>query len=203
MIELHDDIEEVVSAMITFCYQFDYDEPTTTPTAFHVRVFAIGEKYMVPALQSLAASRLRSSTKNKWNIADFTVVIKEVYENTTDLARQLRSAVIEASVEHKAELFGADADDVFVKSAGEQPGYTLDIIREMSLTQKRKRDNEDGPWRYRCFVGGTGCPGGFTIEHRQENGTKSYHCTTCGAGHGLNWSKPGTQETWKNFLSQN
>lgn len=199
MIELHGDDNDAVTAMIHFCYHFDYTEPATLPMTFHVRMFTVGEKYLIPALQSLAASRFRRTITAKWEIADFTSSVREVYEETTDPQRLLKSAVIEASTSRSAELFGADGNVDFSTMADELPRYAMDVLRDTNKSNKRKRDEDEGPWSFKCFINPS-CAGRFTVKQREKSGIHKYECALCKHPYGFSWNQPTGLELFSSVL---
>lgn len=128
MITLYGDDENAVSAMIDFCYRFEYSEPSDLSMTFHVAMFAMGEKYMIPALQSLAGSRFKESMATKWSVKDFTTAVRAIYEDTTDSHRALRSAAVKASAEHYIELFRRREDTSFIMVFIHLQDYMFDVV---------------------------------------------------------------------------
>lgn len=193
-IHLEDDVEDAITAMIQFCYCAEYDEPATSPMSFHVSMFAMGEKYFIPALQSFAVSRFKHSVATKWNIQDFAEAVRGTYEDTTDSHRLLKTAVIEASVEHEAELFDEDDESGFGVVAPELPNYTFDVLRKTNKAKKRNREvqRKAAVRKFRCQT--NGCAGHFVVDRPVVATYPQYFaCMTCSRIHMFNdsqaWAK--------------
>lgn len=55
---MHDD-EEDVGRMIYFCYHLNYSDSGGDTMALQARMFALGEKYLMPSMQAYAVSKFR------------------------------------------------------------------------------------------------------------------------------------------------
>lgn len=180
-IELLEDHKGTVAAMIQFCYQFIYDEPTEAPMTFHYRMFAIADKYEVAGLQALAARKFELSTTAKWDVMDFVVAVKETYEE--DRKGPFKQMIAEVSAEHSEELFGSattTGNVSFGEIADSLPGYATDVLRETNNNEKRKKDKATR--RYRCILSSS-CRGHFTVDRpmtKTDYNTPSYYdCNSC------------------------
>jgi hypothetical protein len=58
-----------------------------------VRVYAIAEKYDIPALKALAKERFSEWAKSNWSHKDFPILVREVFESTPSSDRGLRDVV--------------------------------------------------------------------------------------------------------------
>jgi hypothetical protein len=65
-----------------------------------VRVYAIAEKYDIPALKTLARERFSKWAKNNWSHKDFPILVREVFESTPDTDRGLRDIVSQLCAKH-------------------------------------------------------------------------------------------------------
>lgn len=68
----------------------------------HTRVYALAEKYDVPALKSLAKRKFEIAMACHYDSPEFADAIEEVYCSTIDSDRGLRSVVIQAIANHPA-----------------------------------------------------------------------------------------------------
>lgn len=159
------DTKQCFTAMMEFLYRFEYDEPTESPMIFHISMFAVGEKYLIPSLQAFAALRFQNSTTTNWSIGDFTMAIRRIFEGTSESFRLLKTMAVGCSAEHEAELFGDSVDTSFQSMAAGMPDYTSDGLRE---TNKRMREHK-AIRKFRC-LSMTGCghksPGGCFVVNR-------------------------------------
>ncbi|TKA82691.1 hypothetical protein B0A55_01497 [Friedmanniomyces simplex] len=128
IIELKDDDEEAVEALLRWLYTFDYehrhtgnapDSPEEESTIdFHLSVCLVADKYLLQDLKNEALSRLRTRLETAVDESEFTrVLIKVRYEDITypppvlEIADEVRDARLGALVRNEAfrELLGTDA----------------------------------------------------------------------------------------------
>lgn len=183
---LPDDKEAAVAAMVHFCYHFTYNNSAheNKPMTFHIQIFSMGEKYLIPALSALALFKLEKSAADKFDSGDFTSAVKKTYE-LDDPKAELKQVIAKVSVEHAVDLFGsAAADDektaTFRTMAAEIPEYALAVLRETNNVEKDKKDK--GYRRYRCILN-SGCSGHFVVDRtwaqREFVSTYYYNCQSC------------------------
>ncbi|KAH6847105.1 hypothetical protein B0I37DRAFT_374303 [Chaetomium sp. MPI-CAGE-AT-0009] len=121
VVALPDDDPQVVNLMIRYLYYLDYpaqpevqDEAVETPQesksadcsnlTVHARVYALGEKYDIQGLKTLAIEKFKTEAKVHWNCDEFIRAVEEVYTSTIDQDRGLRDAVVEAIRVHPTVL---------------------------------------------------------------------------------------------------
>jgi hypothetical protein len=75
-----------------------------TPLSIHADMYALGDKYQVVGLCSLAASKFSASLPHHWNSTDFITAVQTVYSSTPDSKRGLRDIVVQAF----RDYFGTD-----------------------------------------------------------------------------------------------
>ncbi|KAK4618248.1 hypothetical protein CLAFUW4_12499 [Fulvia fulva] len=71
--------------MIFFCYELDYDGPSDdsgiSPVLYHVRMFALAEKYKAYGLGLLAVDKFRKAASMESTVEkDLVGAIREAYE---------------------------------------------------------------------------------------------------------------------------
>lgn len=182
ILDLSEDPEGIVAALVQFCYEFTYDEPAEAPMTFHVRMFDIGERYTIPDLQALAARKFELSSVAKWSTEDFAVATREIYENDVKNARAFKMMISQISADRSAELFGTvpeDGDDHFRGMVQSLPGYAMDVLRETNNVEKRKKEKEVR--KYAC-IGNPACSGYFVVDRPELPlvVTNIYHnCVRC------------------------
>lgn len=84
--------------MVYLSYHGAYDDDEVlTPMTHSVKMFAIGEKYLIEPLQAFAADRLLKLILNCGFDCenDLDTAIVEVYNNTSGPKKTLRSALID------------------------------------------------------------------------------------------------------------
>jgi speckle-type POZ protein len=103
---LKGDDANAVKAMLKFMYTSDYDaaDNSSSPMVFNAIVYRIADKYMVPALKSLAQRKIQELVSTSWDSDDFTDYIAQLY-NLPDISDQvLREMVIEVVRKHNQQL---------------------------------------------------------------------------------------------------
>ena len=109
VIELTDDEPWVVEAMLFYLYHFEYSDEVGgvagSQIVFHVRVHTIADKYDIPLLVQLAASKFSIAAKDQWSKSEFADAIREVYSEAADPNRELRQIILDTSLEHAKHLF--------------------------------------------------------------------------------------------------
>ena len=90
------------------------------PTLFSsVRVYAIAEKYTIPALKELAKQRFCNWAEHNWSCPDFHTVAREIFESTPSHDRGLRGVVIGLVAKHMHALVQDDNVRQLVEDAGD------------------------------------------------------------------------------------
>lgn len=66
----------------------------------HAKVYALGEKYDIKGLKTVALEKFKKEANVHWDSDDFITAIEEVYTSTVANDRGMRNAVVEAIYEH-------------------------------------------------------------------------------------------------------
>ncbi|GME36517.1 putative btb poz-like protein [Neofusicoccum parvum] len=138
VIDMEDDDFADVRALLEYLYTQDYHVDRVdgthyidTQMFFHTDVYAIAEKYDVPKLKRLAASKfaLTLDDKNRgYEATDFPCVVARVYNTTPASDRGLRDIVIKVCRAHQQQLM---ADRSFLEKADKTCGVWKDFTREL------------------------------------------------------------------------
>ncbi|PSK60718.1 hypothetical protein B9Z65_868 [Elsinoe australis] len=80
----------------------EYDEYDSDESHLlaHTRVYALAEKYQIPALKSLAQAKFEVAMACFYDSPEFADAVEEVYSSTIDTDRGLRNIVIQAFRNH-------------------------------------------------------------------------------------------------------
>jgi hypothetical protein len=122
-ISLDDDDPDTVERMISYLYTLDYEDEEypgarakenlglTPPALFSsIRVYAIADKYIIPALKELARERFSEWAESNWSHHDFPAMVREVCRSTPSSDRGLRDVVSRELAKHTVLL---EKDDFF------------------------------------------------------------------------------------------
>jgi len=97
IIDLSEDDPDVVCALISYFYTFNYQWPTKEdssaaihPLIGHVRMHATADRLDVQGLKTLAKENFAQLAKIAWTHPQFPAAVKEVYETTVSTDRALR-----------------------------------------------------------------------------------------------------------------
>ncbi|EME41029.1 hypothetical protein DOTSEDRAFT_27612 [Dothistroma septosporum NZE10] len=97
-VTLEGDDGEDVASMIEFCYTFSYAEATAKdcgPLTKAVRMFALGDKYLISTLQTFAVDAFIHHLETSWDEQDFFEAVKLVYTGLSDPQRLLHNTIVE------------------------------------------------------------------------------------------------------------
>ena len=73
-------------------------------TLMHAKMYALGEKYGIPTLKTLARTKFATAATYAWNHSDFARTIQTVYCTTPDDDTGLREIVVQTMLAHKDVL---------------------------------------------------------------------------------------------------
>jgi speckle-type POZ protein len=167
-VTLKGDNVNAVEAMLEFMYTFDYDssgraENSSSPMIFNVKVYHIADKYMVPALKSLAQRKFQETIGTCWDMDDFPDAIAQVYglHDTSD--QGLHKMVIDVVRKHREQLILKPRFcDILEGTVGFASDFAKCLIAKGDL----------GLVKYRCEY----C--GKTFEAIMSEGNCTY-CVSC------------------------
>lgn len=73
-----------------------YRTQVAEPLSIHADMYALGDKYQVKGLCTLAASKFSACLHHHWDSKDFITAVQAVYSSTPDSNRGLRDVVVKA-----------------------------------------------------------------------------------------------------------
>jgi len=187
VISLHDDHPDAVQAMLRHFYTFDYsdnssgdgDDPpkatdnnVSTPL-FHVRVYAVAEKYLLEHLRTHAASKFAAAAKYTWATPGFADAVAEAYATIHDHDAQLRIVMMEAVIAHAVPLFdSAGKYEHFYEMAHQVPAFAAQAAELLSqrLAAKEACRIYKCPAKTCCF---------FFLSSAVQGEVLLWHCPKC------------------------
>lgn len=103
----------------------------------HVQVYALAEKYCIPAPKTLAAEQFEIECGLWWEHPEFVEALHEVYETTLDSDRGLRDQVVKTIEAHR---------EIFDK--GELKRVLRDTLVSYDLFMDSNKLDGYGDWAY-------------------------------------------------------
>jgi hypothetical protein len=142
VIDITDFDPDVVEAMITFMYYFNY-EPVADTSAmiFHAKVYQIGDKYGIKALKICVTGKFRAAVESCWNTDDFPTAITLVYATTPSEDMGLRDSIVEITFKNFESL---KSQTGFCKSLRKVSDFGFDLA--CFLYSKRRPETR----RFEC-----------------------------------------------------
>ncbi|KAL2349830.1 hypothetical protein BJ546DRAFT_604519 [Cryomyces antarcticus] len=101
-----------------------------SPLVFHVRTYAIADKYDLPGLKELACSKFAGVAAKAWDSPSFTLAIRSIYATTPSTDRGLRDVVIKIAHVHMTALL-QDCGE-FVALLKENAEFAADLVALMA-----------------------------------------------------------------------
>ena len=95
-----------------------------------VDLFTLGDKYLIPTLQTYAADRFAHHSTQNYHENDFFPAIKAIYTSTSDPQRLLRNTVVE--VLQKRYAFASLWTSDFNELLDSTPGLAADAFRAVA-----------------------------------------------------------------------
>ena len=156
-----------------YLYTLGYDDDKSDgfdPMTTNIYVYVIADKYQVPPLQSLAASKFRVRATAEWNTKEFVNAVKTVYEFTHG-PNSLRDAALEISKSHLSTLLMGETG--FADMVGEVAELGKELLTGIFC--------RDGMKKWKCKQ--SHC--GTEFWARKHAAMSSLRCSVCGY-----WSGP-------------
>lgn len=119
-----------------------------TPTVvFHVRVFALAEKYFIKGLGDLAADAFASAAMTG-SVEDLSLAISEAYGKTLDPDKVLRPTIVSHVLQHRYRLLKT-GESAFDRVMEETPAFAADLVRAMARKSNKWYTKKEDKW-YKC-----------------------------------------------------
>ncbi|TKA79406.1 hypothetical protein B0A49_03345 [Cryomyces minteri] len=141
VIDLEDDDAEAVRAMVHYLYHSDYKHEDhkgpAGPLVLHAHVYAIADKYDIPALQTLAEDHFEDNALMAWdtNTAAFAHAISVVYSTRRFEYGRLRDIVVHISKKHLDHLL---MKVEFEEVLSTHVKFAVDLVKRFSSPPKKK-----------------------------------------------------------------
>ncbi|KAF7954431.1 hypothetical protein EAE96_005552 [Botrytis aclada] len=105
--------------------------PVTKPSSllFNAKVYIIADKYMIPALKSLAHEKFTKSLREHWNTPEFTAGAEFLWKNIPGSDMLLRKAVVTTAAAHINVLLDREEFVEFMSEYGE---FAVGVVKRMS-----------------------------------------------------------------------
>ncbi|TGO17559.1 hypothetical protein BTUL_0016g00220 [Botrytis tulipae] len=105
--------------------------PPTKPSSllFNAKVYIIADKYMIPALKSLAHEKLTKSLREHWNTPEFTAGAEFLWENTPGTDVLLRRALVTTAATYINVLLDRGE---FVEFMSEYGDFAVGVMKKIN-----------------------------------------------------------------------
>ena len=120
----------MVDNMLRFLYTSDYQDDAEggRPLLVDAKMYAIGDKYGIDALKSLAKKKFSDALDAGWDIVSFPEVIETVYTTTITSDRGLRDCLAPVLLEHKDDLHEHEGFIGLIKDKLSDGEFAMDVI---------------------------------------------------------------------------
>ncbi|KAK5727350.1 hypothetical protein LTR15_003244 [Elasticomyces elasticus] len=164
LLTLHEDDPWVVEAMLEFIYTLDSDDSCfdiaeTSGIVFTVNVHIAADKYDIPALLKLTASKFHAYALTEWDTAGFAEAAALVFDAGTAIEESLRDIVVSIATKNAKQLLGQDEVGTrFHAVASAAPALAVALWQRQVEEQTGKVAEVEGPKEhgYKCPVPGCG-----------------------------------------------
>ncbi|KAK5710260.1 hypothetical protein LTR17_019030 [Elasticomyces elasticus] len=183
LITLQEDDPRVVEAMLQFIYTLDFDDSChdvdvveMPAIVFNVNVHIAADKYDIPALRKLTASKFHAYALTKWDTAGFAEAAALVFDAGTAVEESLRDIVVSIATKNAKKLLGQDEVGTrFHAVASATPALAVALWQRQveGQTEDDAEVKESKIQWYRCPI--IGCGLGRTMS---KDGVKL--CGQCG-----------------------
>ncbi|KAJ8067098.1 hypothetical protein OCU04_004475 [Sclerotinia nivalis] len=104
--------------------------PVSLPSSllFNAKVYIIADKYMIPALKSLACEKCSKSLEEHWNTSEFSAAAELLWENTPSSDMLLRDSVVTAAASHINVLLNRGEFVEFMSTHGD---FAVEVLKRM------------------------------------------------------------------------
>lgn len=131
-ITLLEDDPKMIASMVYFIYTGDYkdDGDGKLPMLYNAGMYAVGDKYDIPLLKDLAASKFSNALQafDNFIVNVFIDAIHTVYTTTLSSDRNLRDRLIPVLKSHKKVLRKDDGFMNLFSSGLDDGGFAIDVV---------------------------------------------------------------------------
>ncbi|KAK5701415.1 hypothetical protein LTR17_022608 [Elasticomyces elasticus] len=194
LITLQEDDPRVVEAMLQFIYTLDFDDSChdvdeMPAIVFNVYVHIAADKYDIPALRKLTASKFHACALTKWDTAGFAEAAALVFNAGIAVEESLRETVVSVATKKAKQLLNQDEAGVSFRAvASATPALAVALwqrkVEETTEGTAADEVEETKGQGYRCPV--MRCR---AIKQTIDKDCVNI-CKSCGAGYtGYMWAK--------------
>lgn len=125
---------QVIEAMLRWFYEFDYatSQDAMWPLVFDVQVYAVAEKYLLPNLKRLAATKFEQRAEGSWRSRDFATAVADTYHYLPESDDALKQTIARLVVKHEKDLFHPVTGSEDLKTlAFDIPEFGSDVLIAM------------------------------------------------------------------------
>ncbi|KAK5674687.1 hypothetical protein LTS10_012688 [Elasticomyces elasticus] len=149
-----EDDPSVVQAMLSYLYTTEYsdeeqDQDMIPAIILNIHLHVIADKYEIPGLEKLAASKFKKRAKKEWDTKSFADAATLIYTSVVDRDNQLKEVVMSVATEH------ADALSDPASPSGAHFRRAVEAVPALGVAVWRKyvehvKAEKSKPKRYRC-----------------------------------------------------
>lgn len=153
IIDLVDEREEVVDAVVDFFYlsSYDYSKSVATKTSvigplqFSVKLFAAADKFLIDGLEYLALHNFNILVEQVSLMArpDFLGAIYEVYETTPSRNKTMREQMVSKTISQAVSLFDKTSENLpsspqFQRLIRNLPSFGAEVVLALTARMEEK-----------------------------------------------------------------
>ena len=137
-IDLKEDDPDMIDNMLHFLYTSDYQDDADggRPLLVNAKMYAVGDKYGIHALKTLAKDKFIAALGAGWDIVTFLEVLETVYSTTPASDRGLRDCLALTLKKHKNELHEHEGFVNLIKTKLADGEFAMDVINTWTEFQK-------------------------------------------------------------------
>ncbi|KAI7199950.1 hypothetical protein D0869_05298 [Hortaea werneckii] len=170
-ITLKEDDPQVIEAMLHWFYEYDYVTPQDQerPLVLDLEVYIAAEKYLLPNLKRLAATKFEQRAEKDWKSNRFVGAIFGAYNCLPESDRVLKQKIARIVSKHRIDLFHpVKGSETFKVLAVKVPEFGRDVL----IASNDTGDNGELE-KYRCPT----CKKCLYIEKETEHFVCPKGCT--------------------------
>ncbi|KAI7286699.1 hypothetical protein KC345_g1042 [Hortaea werneckii] len=137
-IALKEDDRKVIDAMLHWFYEFDYgpSQDEEFKLRLDVRVYAAADKYLLPNLKRLAATKFEERAEKAWPSKDFVGATFEVYRSSLEGDNVLKQKIVRIVADRRSKIFHPEQGyKAFKMMAVSIPEFGRDVLIASSVME--------------------------------------------------------------------
>ncbi|GAB7346350.1 hypothetical protein MBLNU457_5062t2 [Dothideomycetes sp. NU457] len=185
VIDLKDDDEEAVLAMLRFLYNHSYEDCyyacSYSESLFDAKMYILGDKYDLPELRARSkddfSQAVMEGALSEMGLDDAKSVLDLAYHGLPDSNRSLRESLLEAVVARGNDFWTIDGEDSSAELFAQYPQFATEVVRKyvdrMAFLGKRQADQYICPHcnlRFRMSI---------SFDIKDVDADRHYDCPSC------------------------